>query len=196
MRILSRKTSADINIAMSMNQCPSLRYLILISLIIGIGGCAYPISYKLRAKANPDLTYSVVVRDPMAHMGEMVIWGGVITWYRIEANQTVLNVMEKPLDRWGVPRPEAYSRGDFIARVGKPVADGSLSTGRKVILAGDIAGERTEPVDGMQARYPIVKVREFHLFRESYDYSYEHQYYYNQGYRQHYDEPSPFHGIH
>jgi len=168
-----------------------------LALLIGIAGCAFPISYELRAQAERDLTYPVVARDPDSYKGKTVIWGGIVSIYRAQPNQTILTVRETPLDCWGVPRDEGSSRGRFIARVPEYLDEEIYGGKNKVTLAGKIVGEETRSLGGVQVRYPVVQVREFHFFLEPYYYPpYPRSTYDNRGYRLHYDEPSPFRGIH
>lgn len=175
------------------------RLLILqaaLALLIGIAGCAYPISYELRAKAQRDLTYPTVARDPDFYKGKTVIWGGIVMVYRSQPNQTVLTVLETPLDCWGIPQDEVSGRGRFIARVPQYLSEEIVSAKKKVTLAGTIVSEETRSLDDLQVRYPVLQVKEFHFFPEPYYYPSERAVHDNRGYRLHYDEPSPFHGIH
>ena len=41
-------------------------------------GCAYPISKGLRQEASKNLTFSMVLQNPAAYVGSVVIWGGEI----------------------------------------------------------------------------------------------------------------------
>ena len=44
--------------------------------LMAVSGCAYPISREMREKANEKLTFSEVIENPEAYMGNLVIWGG------------------------------------------------------------------------------------------------------------------------
>jgi outer membrane lipoprotein len=165
-------------------------------LLIGTVGCAYPISYRLRATAKQDLTYPLVAKDPGSYAGETVIWGGVIILTRSQPNQSILTIQETPLDFWGVPKGDVYSRGRFIARVSRYLDEKIYDRGKKVTLGGEIVGEKKKPMDDIHVRYPVVQVQEIHLFGESHYYPAENSEFNNRGYRHRYEEPSPFHGIH
>ena len=163
------------------------------TLLIAICGCAYPISQEMRAKANADLTYPVVARDPLSYKGATVIWGGIILRVQNQPHQTELTILETPLDFWGRPKGSVYGRGRFIARVAKYL-DPEVYGGRKrVVLAGEIVGEETKPLDEIQYRYPVVQVSELHLF-PAIDYS-RRYYDYQDGYGYSDYDQSPFRGI-
>lgn len=158
-----------------------LPYLLEAALLIATCGCVYPISQEMRAKANPDLTFSIVARNPLAHKGEIVIWGGIVSKVLNQPRQTVLTILDTPLDNRGVPLDEVYGRGRFIARVAEYL-DPELYGGKKVILAGDIFGEETKPLGETHYRYPVVQVSELHLFHDKDDYRRYRPYEYQNGY--------------
>jgi outer membrane lipoprotein len=150
----------------------------------------------MRADARQDLTYPVVARDPDSFKGETVIWGGIVIRVQNQPGQTTLTILETPLDFWGVPKDEAYSRGRFIARVSEYLDPELYGKKKKVTLAGDIIGGETKPLDKTQYRYPVVRVKELHLFKET-DYRHPYRpypYYDGYGYPNDYDQ-SPFKGI-
>jgi outer membrane lipoprotein len=187
--------SVLINEVISMNRLQLLLLLLQAFLLIGVIGCVHPISHELRVKAGQNLTYPLVALDPDSYTGQTVIWGGVIILIRSQPNKSILIIRETPLDYWGVPRSEEYSRGRFIARVSRYLDEEIYGKGKKVTLAGDIVGEKTRHVDGMQARYPVVRVQEIQLFGEKHYFPAPNSDFNHRGHRRHFDEPSPFHGI-
>jgi outer membrane lipoprotein len=146
------------------NQMRIMPYILQTTLLITICGCAYPISQEMRAKANPDLIYSAVARDPRSYKGATIIWGGIVIQVQNQPSQTVLTILETPLDYYGVPLDEDFSRGRFIAQVPEYLDQQAYGEGKKIILAGDIVGEETKQLAGTQYRYPVVLVRELHQF--------------------------------
>ena len=149
-----------------MKRMKLLPYMLQTILLIMIWGCAYPISQEMREKADPDLTYPVVARNPLSYKGATVIWGGVVIGEQNQSRQTVLTILETPLDYRGMPDDSIYNRGRFIARiaVGEDQAPKDYGGRKKIILAGTIVGDETRQVDGTRLSYPVVQVKEFHLF--------------------------------
>jgi len=90
-------------------------YIFLMTVLMVICGCAYPISQEMRAKARQDLTYPVVARNPVAYTGDTVIWCGVVVRVQNHLQQTELTILETPLHSWGEPMDEVYGRGRFLA---------------------------------------------------------------------------------
>ncbi len=178
-----------------MNRIRTLPYLLETTLLIMICGCAYSISQEMRAKANPDLTYSVVARDPLLYKGATIIWGGIVIQVQNQPRQTVLTILETPLDNRGIPKDEVYGRGRFIAQVPEDLDQKAYGGGKKVILAGDIVGEETKQIGGTQYRYPVVLVKELHQFNQRDDYRYYRPNDYPDQYGYPYYDQTPFKGI-
>ena len=49
------------------------KFLLFALFLFLISGCAYPISKELRQEARKDLTFSMVLQDPTAHIGSIVL---------------------------------------------------------------------------------------------------------------------------
>jgi len=47
-------------------------------LLLLFSGCAYPISRELRQEAKESPTFSMILQNPTAYTGSIVIWGGSI----------------------------------------------------------------------------------------------------------------------
>lgn len=128
-------------------------------------GCAYPISEKVQNAASKDLAYPVVVQDPKKYDGTTVIWGGMISDVRNVNEGGRMAISEAPLDPRGNPQLETI-RGTFIAATDRYLDPKVYQRGRKVTLAGEISGQQIKVIDAVQYVYPVVKIREMHLWDE------------------------------
>lgn len=131
-----------------------------------LGGCAHVVSPQLRALAREDLTFPMVLSDPERYQGEVVIWGGVIIETQNRPEGTTLVILETPLDREGAPKDAEFSRGRFLARTRSFLDQAVYREGRKVTVAGEVAGKEVRAVGEMQYSYPVLAAREIHLWRE------------------------------
>lgn len=130
-------------------------------------GCSHVISPEMRAAAKEDLQFSVVLADPERYHGELVIWGGVILETENNPEGTTLVILETLLDWEGAPRDAEFSRGRFLARTSHFLDQAVYSPGRKVTLAGEVVGRELRRIGELPYGYPVVSVREIHLWRES-----------------------------
>lgn len=128
-------------------------------------GCAHVISSGMREKATPGLTFPEVLKNPEAHVGATVIWGGVIIDTINEKDDTSLMVLETPIDAWEEPGEEDHSRGRFIVKM-KGFADGEIyRPGRPITVAGEIMGKEVRALGETEYTYPVVRAGETHLWR-------------------------------
>lgn len=154
------------------------RPMLLLSLsLFVISGCAHTISPEMRQRARKDLTFPQVLQSPTAYVGFTVIWGGLIIETLNRSDGTAITVLETPLDYQEMPRDEESSRGRFIARISGYLDPEVYRKGRKITLAGDIIGKESKPLGEIQYTYPVVQVRELHLWRERIVEYYPYPYY-------------------
>ena len=130
-------------------------------------GCASPISKQLRQEVTEDVTFPMVLKNPSAYEGDIVLWGGfIIKTVNLEEGVEIF-VLETPLDHWEEPEPQQYSRGRFIAKTAKFLDPEVYAKGRKITLAGKIVGGATHPLGQTQYLYPVVMVKQLHLWKKA-----------------------------
>ncbi len=139
----------------------------LLAFFLGVSsGCSHVISSEMRAAAREDLDFTMVLADPERYHGELVIWGGVILEIHNKPEGTTVMVLETPLDWEGAPRDAEFSRGRFLAKTGVFLDQAVYSQGRKVTLAGEVAGRELGKIGELWYGYPVLSVREIHLWEE------------------------------
>jgi outer membrane lipoprotein len=142
-----------------------------------LSACAYPISKQFREEARKDLTFSTVLQNPTTYRGSVVIWGGVIINTLNRPEGTEITVLQTPLDSGGEPADEKFSHGRFIAKSPQFLDPEIYKNGRKITVAGEITGQETRPLGAMQYRYPVLVIKELHLWeKETVTYVYPRYY--------------------
>jgi outer membrane lipoprotein len=129
-------------------------------------GCASPVSPQLRQEAA-ELSFRDVLANPGAYTGTVVIWGGVIARTVNHEDRSDLYLSETPRELSGRPRGAEESEGEFIARTSQVLDPGTYAPGRKVTVAGEIIGQELGSYHGAPYAYPVVKVKELHLWEEA-----------------------------
>ncbi len=167
---------------------PSCSVMLVLSglFLAAVLGCAsQPISEQYRKEADAKhLTFPMVLQNPDAYVGDMVIWGGVIIKTIVREVGTEIVVLETPLG-WGEePKSAAYSRGRFIASSSKFLDPAIYNEGRKITLAGKITGKKTLTMDGTTYTYPVVSILQINLWEIRLD-----PYSYNYGWGPYWDGP-------
>jgi outer membrane lipoprotein len=144
----------------------SLRFLLLGLFLSGVLGCAYPISKELRQEAAKQVTFPMVLQNPTAYVGDIVLWGGeIIETVNVQAGSEII-VLEMPLDYQEMPESERYSRGRFIAKSSAFLDPAIYKSEEKITLAGEIIGEETKPLGQMKYTYPVVMIKQLHVWKK------------------------------
>ena len=154
------------------------KFLLLFLLIISISSCAHVISKDIRKNSDPSLTLKQVSQNPNAYQGKLVIWGGEI----IETNNqkdgtTQIEVFQRALGSKGVPMDTVASEGRFLVLADKHFDPYLYQRGKKITVAGELIGEKIQPLGEMDYRYPLLSSKQIYLWPEYYYYPYPYYYY-------------------
>ena len=188
---------------------------LLFLLLLLVSGCSHVISRDLRASSDLSLTLKQVRENPNAYKGKSVVWGGeIIRVINQEDGATEIEVFQEPLGFRGEPKETAPSEGRFLVLVNRFLDPYVYREGRRITVAGEIQGEKFEPLGEMYYRYALVQSKQIYLWPEYYPYPYPYPYdwgyydpwwvypygwwgfgyYYRPHHHHHYYYPPPRHG--
>ena len=137
----------------------------LILFFAALSGCVYPFSPNVLDTVEKHLTFEVVIENPKAYIGSVVLWGGVIRMVMIGPEGTQLIVTQIPLDSKGYPEAGA-TQGDFIAHTSRQLDLKIFHKDTKVAVAGEIDGVNEGQQGPMGYPRPVVRVIEIHARTE------------------------------
>jgi len=133
-----------------------------------LSGCAHVISQESRALVDPAITFSSLRAAPDAHAGKYVLLGGVIAGVQNEKDGSRLEVVQTPLDSDDLPEETSHSSGGRFLALSPSFLDPMVyKQGRRVTLVGQVEGKRDLPIDQVQYTYPVVLIREIHVWKKS-----------------------------
>jgi len=138
--------------------------LFLVCALFSFAGCAPVISERLRELVAKELTLSIVLKNPDANKGKMILWSGVIINSVNLKEGTMIKVLQKPADTQGRPKDVDDSEGRFLALYPGYLDVAIYSQGRKVTVAGEVQGERIQRLGEIEYTYPLISAKEIHLW--------------------------------
>jgi outer membrane lipoprotein len=147
--------------------------LFALLLLFSVSGCAHVISKDIRNNSDLSLTLKQVLGNPNAYSGKSVVWGGeIIQVINEEDGTTEIEIFQEPLNFRGEPKEAAPSEGRFLV-----LDDGFLDPdiyweGRRITVAGELQGERIEPLGEMYYRYPLIINEQIYLWPDFSPYPY------------------------
>ena len=136
-----------------------------IFLLAGLSGCVHPISKNVMATVDKGQTFSVVIQDPEAYIGSIVLWGGVIEKVLPGPGETRLIVSQTPLSSKGYPQTDA-TYGEFVAHTPRFLDPEIFRSEMKITIAGEIDGVEEKELGPEEVPRPLVRVIEIHAWPE------------------------------
>lgn len=160
---------------------PSFPESILIVMLLFVASCAPVISQQVREQARPDITFKEVHNTPEHYKGQVVILSGFIVEAKNTKEGTLLEILQAPAGFRGKPRDADESEGRFLALSNHYLDTSIYTKERKVTVAGEVQGKRVQPLGKTEYVYPLLHVKEIHLWpvEEVHPYPYPHPYPYS-----------------
>lgn len=145
-----------------------MKYLpwIILLVIVSVAGCAPVISKNLLQQVDTNVTFESVLENPESYKQKIVVWGGEIISTQNRQEGTVIEVLQKPLQYGHQPTSGDASGGRFLALYDGYLDSAVYSNGREVTVAGMVTGRRTQRLDEIDYVYPLITVKELHLWAE------------------------------
>jgi outer membrane lipoprotein len=136
---------------------------IILLALIGLFGCAHPLSEELRKGLDPTLNFQRLLESPEKFIGKRVMFGGVIVETRALPHGTEVEVVQKEIDFSGYPEMDNMTGGRFIFFNKEFLEPEIYSKGRGIIGVGKIKGTRISKVGERPYEFPIIEAEELKL---------------------------------
>ena len=133
-----------------------MRWHWLIGLTSLLGCVAYGsvIAPQVQSLADPELSYAQLASNPEAYVGKVVIIAGTIIEAVNTPEGTRLVLLQYPTNRRGRPQTHAPSGGRFLVLAPEYLETVIYRSGRALIVAGELRGQRELPIGEIVYRYP------------------------------------------
>jgi outer membrane lipoprotein len=153
------------------------KFLLVFSLLISVSNCAHVISKDIRESSDPSLTLKRVSENPKAFQGKQVIWGGeIVETINQKDGTTQIEVFQRPLGFRGEPSDTDPSEGRFLVLAETYIDAYQYRRGRRITVAGELIGEKIQPIGKLDYRYPLLLSKQIYLWPEYYYYPYPYYY--------------------
>ena len=128
-------------------------------------GCAPIISKQLKREVSKDITFKEVIKDPETYKGKVILLSGIILGCKNTKEGTLIEMLQKPAGMEGRPKGGDESDGRFLALYDGYLDTAIYSRGREATVAGEIKEKRRLPLGEIEYTYPLILIREIHLFK-------------------------------
>jgi outer membrane lipoprotein len=173
------------------------RFLSLGFLCLLLAGCTSAMSKQSMQLVDKSLNFAMVREDPEAYRGRYIMAGGTIAGIRNRTGDTQLEVVQLPLDSSGRPQETYDTGGRFLAVIDRFLDPLVFKQGRQVTVVGEVLGRQVKKLDQVDYAYPVLGVREIHLWQPElyapYGYGYGYPpYWYDPWWPYWYNRPGPY----
>ncbi len=136
-----------------------------------LSACAPVISQTTMGTVDKSIAFPALQQNPDAYKGSVVLLGGQIITTTVKANETWIEVLEKPPDYEQRPSDADQSFGRFLVRFQGFLDPAIYASGRKLTVAGQVEGKVIRPIKEVNYTYPVLAAREHYLWKPEDAYS-------------------------
>lgn len=149
-------------------KCARLLSAVLL-LIAGLGasGCAPTFPQQITDRVDRQVSFKDLQADPEKFKGTWLMLGGVIVSSRNVKEGTDIEILQKPLESDGRPVDTDRTEGRFLVQSDEYLDSAIYHPGRFITVVGEVAGEKTMPLDETTYRYPLLASKAMHLWKPS-----------------------------
>lgn len=140
------------------------RWWLFASIMALLSGCATQAPAPIAAAPPNNPPLAQVRANLSDYQGISIRWGGTIAKVENREQETVLLIVSQPLDDEGKPQVGAASQGRFMAKVNGFLDPVIYATGRLVTVVGTVAGSESRKIGSYPYLYPVVAVKDYHLW--------------------------------
>ena len=140
------------------------RYVLPLLFLLGLSGCAGVFSKEIIRECDVDVSLLQLMLNSEMYKGRRVLLGGVILTTRHLKGETVIEVLQKPLNWRNAPKDVDQSEGRFLV-VSTGFLDGAIyRRGRRITVVGEVLGTRTQILGEINYRYPLISMDKLFLW--------------------------------
>jgi outer membrane lipoprotein len=145
---------------------PRQRIVVLIVAVAVMVGCGSPVSKSTRKELDRDISFDQLRKRPGSHEGKLVLLGGEIIRTHNKQEGTMIEILQKRLNRWGRPKDEDETGGRFLVFADRFLDPVVYSQGRRITVAGTVLGAHAEKIGEVDYLYPLLRARELRLWQD------------------------------
>lgn len=139
--------------------------LIAVGLLLGLSACSH-VPKGIRKAPTPNIQIADAVKNFSANRGHQVRWGGFIIDIENLENQSIVQIMAYPLNRYGKPNLKYEAQGRFKVKTEKFLDPAIYSNSKEaqVTILGLLSDETTLMVGQKKLKLPVVELQQIYLW--------------------------------
>lgn len=143
--------------------CHSLIIVVFFAIFM-TAGCAPPFPKETLDKVNRSVSFQELKRDPEQFKGVWVMLGGMIVAAKNANDGTLIEILQKPLDKNGRPLETDTTEGRFLVQSTAFLDSAVYHQGRLITVIAEVIGRKELPLDEIIYPYPLLIMQDLHLW--------------------------------
>ncbi len=135
----------------------------LVGILALLTGCATVAPAPQSEPPRVTAQVSEVIEQPELYLNEDIVWGGTVLSVDNRSDETWIEVIQRPLNRNGVPDLSKRSNGRFLAVVPGFLDPLDYVNGRSITVNGIVDGKETRKISEADYTYPVIAVADHQL---------------------------------
>lgn len=120
---------------------------------------------ELEPLVDRAVSFREVVAAPDSYQGKIVIFGGEVLKAKRLKNGTQIELLQLLLDKGERPIPDRQqSQGRFLAIQHEFLDPATIAEGTTITIVGEVSRAKTEYLDDVEYRYPVLIVKYLHTW--------------------------------
>ncbi len=132
-----------------------------------LSGCAPVFPKDITDRVDRRLFFKELQSDPEKFKGSWVMMGGAIVSSKNIKDGTLIEVLQKPLDRDGRPLETDQTGGRFLVESSQFLDSAVYHRDRLITVVGEVEGGRTMPIDEIMYHFPLLSAKALHMWGPS-----------------------------
>jgi outer membrane lipoprotein len=145
------------------------RNVLSLLVVLLIAGCASQrvVPDELEPLVDRAVTFAEVVAAPESYQGRVLVLGGEVLKAKRLKDGTQIELLQLALDKNERPiLDRQQSQGRFFAIQPDFLDPATIVAGTKMTIIGEVSGAKTDHLDDVEYRYPVVIVKHLHTWQE------------------------------
>jgi outer membrane lipoprotein len=145
------------------------RNVLSLLVVLLIAGCASQrvVPDELEPLVDRAVTFAEVVAAPESYQGRVLVLGGEVLKAKRLKDGTQIELLQLALDKNERPiLDRQQSQGRFFAIQPEFLDPATIVAGTKMTIIGEVSGAKTDHLDDVEYRYPVVIVKHLHTWQE------------------------------
>ena len=133
---------------------------VLISLSLCLGACTSSKAIRTPVIDSPNVEQARLNQDT----GKLIRWGGTIVAVENKVDHTLIEIVERPLTRFGTPKVSNKTGGRFFAKTPEFIDPETIESKQSITVSGTLVDYAQGMIGEHDYLYPVVEINEYKIW--------------------------------